>query len=189
MAGRVKTRLAAGIGDAAALAVYRKLIVHTRTQSSTANADKYLFYDQEIIQDEWPTDLYHKKLQSQGDLGDRMLHAFKHILESDHNETTKAIIIGSDCPDISTAIIEDALDRLELADVVIGPTLDGGYYLLGMKSVHSFLFQNVQWSTDKVYTTALKRLQDAGLLYSVMPTLSDLDNIDDLKKYPDLMTL
>ena len=144
---------------------------------------RYLFYHEKVeVNDDWNGSKFHKHVQAEGDLGNRMASAFTHTLA----EQGRAIIIGSDCPEITHDIIEEAFSRLDIADVVIGPTLDGGYYLLGMKAEHRFLFQEMTWSTETVYKTTIERLTQAGLLYSVMPTLSDLDNIDDLNKFPDL---
>jgi len=180
-AGKVKTRLAASIGDKKALDVYLKLMSHTRDTARQVDTQRYLFYDQAIEDnDSWSEMTFDKDVQSDGDLGDRMKHAFVKVLQKE----SKAIIIGSDCPEISAEIIEDAFSRLELADVVIGPTHDGGYYLLGMKEEHPFLFDNMEWSTEAVFENTINRITDAGLLYYLLPQLSDLDNIDDLVKFP-----
>lgn len=156
---------------------------HTQDVALSCSSSRYLFYHEKVESDDgWRPSDFRKHVQSHGDLGKRMAEAFSVTLA----EQEKAIIIGSDCPEITTEIIEDAYDRLDLADVVIGPTLDGGYYLLGMKAEHRFLFENMAWSTETVFTDTKDKIISANLLYSVMPTLSDLDNIDDLRKFPHL---
>jgi len=180
--GKVKTRLAASIGDEAALGVYNKLSEHTRAVASQVEATRFLYYDSEInFQDDWSQNLFEKKIQVTGDLGSRMSDAFETCLE----RCNKVLIIGSDCPELSLAFIESAFRKLEFADVVIGPTLDGGYYLLGMKAHHDFLFADMTWSTDTVFSETENRIKKNGLLYALCPTLSDLDNIDDLNKFPN----
>lgn len=179
--GKVKTRLAASIGDEAALAVYHNLLDHTRDVAEQVAAERCLFYDTEITeQDAWSTKHYSKAVQADGDLGARMKAAFAQTLE----KIDKAIIIGSDCPEISAEVIEKAFKRLELADVVIGPTLDGGYYLLGIKELHAFLFDDMVWSTETVLEETIQRIQKKNLLYTKMPTLSDLDYEADLNNFP-----
>lgn len=156
---------------------------HTHDVALSCATSRYLFYHEKIeSEDGWSASDFDKHVQAEGDLGKRMAHAFSVTLA----EQEKAIIIGSDCPDINPDIIEDAFDRLDLADVVIGPTLDGGYYLLGMKTDQNHLFQEMAWSTDSVFADTKEKMICANLLYSVMPTLSDLDNIEDLLKFPHL---
>lgn len=182
VAGKVKTRLGATIGDQRALGVYLKLMLHTRTVSLAVSTNRYLFYDTELnSKDDWNQQDYFKDIQVSGDLGQRMMAAFNSVL-TDNN---KAVIIGSDCPEISPEIIQAAFKKLDLADIVIGPTLDGGYYLLGMKEVHTELFTDMTWSIDSVYNETLARIKKKGLLYTTCPILSDMDNEGDLKKFPD----
>ena len=185
VAGKVKTRLAATIGDQRALGVYLNLMQHTRETALAVASNRYLFYDTELnSKDDWSPQDYIKEVQVNGDLGDRMQAAFKRVL----SENRKAVIIGSDCPEINPEIIDSALRKLELADVVIGPTYDGGYYLLGMKETHSELFTDMTWSIDSVYEETLSRIKKKGLLYAACPMLSDMDNEEDLKKFPDFDT-
>ena len=144
--GKAKTRLAQSVGNIEALRIYKLLLAHTRKISSSVDADRYLFYHNEIWEDEWPDSKYNKRLQSDGDLGNKMANAFSEVLQLND----KAIIIGSDCSQLSQDIIQDAFSRLDNADLVLGPTYDGGYYLMGMKKAHSSLFQNMTWSVADV---------------------------------------
>ena len=111
-------------------------MAHTREVAKSVEADRLLFYDKIIsLDDEWSETYFIKDLQESGDLGDRMKEAFYRAL-SQHK---KAVIIGSDCPQISPELINSAYEKLDIADIVLGPTLDGGYYLLGMQIPHDFL--------------------------------------------------
>lgn len=142
-----------------------------------------LFYDRDIAtNDGWDPKDFVKDYQVQSDLGGRMKKAFQKTLI----KYEKAIIIGSDCPKISPEIIEDAFFKLDHADVVIGPTFDGGYYLLGIKRMHRFLFENMTWSTSSVFAETQMRIENNELTYSLVDTLSDLDTIDDLNTFPHL---
>ena len=90
------------------------------------------------------------------------------------------VIIGSDCPDLQPAHVQQAFSALVSHDVVIGPAADGGYYLLGMRHMHHALFQNKSWSTEKVFAETISDLDRVGLTYSVLPQLRDLDEAKDL---------
>ena len=182
VAGKVKTRLGATIGDQRALGVYLNLMQHTREVSLAVDCNRYLFYDTELnSKDDWNKADYIKGVQVNGDLGQRMQAAFTTVLR----DNKKAVIIGSDCPEISPQVIESAYKQLDLADIVIGPTYDGGYYLLGMKEDHYELFTDMTWSIESVYEETLSRIKKNGLLFSTCPMLSDMDNEDDLNKFPD----
>ncbi len=105
-----------------------------------------------------------------------MHHAFEHTFL---NKYKKVIIIGSDCIDLSAAVIEDAYKILNNSDVVIGPAKDGGYYLLGMKNPHPCLFRNVSWSTSEVFKQTLSICRSQHLNYCLLPTLTDIDVEND----------
>jgi len=179
--GKCKTRLAATIGDEKALVVYKNLLKHTRKVSSEVDLNRYLFYAQNIdTNDEWSEAKFNKQLQHSGDLGQRMHDAFSLVLQHER----KAIIIGSDCPEINAVVIQQAIIDLENYDYVIGPTYDGGYYLLGMKTPSNFLFENMTWSTDSVFDETVKRIKLEGKTYCILPKMSDLDYEEDLNKFP-----
>ncbi len=179
--GKVKTRLAASIGNESALKVYLKLMQHTQEVALQVDCDRHLFYDSNISEDDsWSTHSFEKKLQSNGDLGHRMEAAFTNVL-SDGNST---IIIGSDCPEISPQLIEEAYNKLELVDVIIGPTHDGGYYLLGMKDLHPSLFRDIEWSSSTVFDDTIEKIKSAGLLYTQLPIRHDMDEVSTLELFP-----
>ena len=92
------------------------------------------------------------------------------------------MIIGSDCYELSTALIDLAADALIKTDVVIGPANDGGYYLLGMKKLQRGLFDNVAWSTDSVFAQTVAALESLKLRYEKLQVLHDIDTLDDLQR-------
>jgi len=130
-------------------------------------------------EDGWMRELYKKGLQKGLDLGERMHRAFKQQF---HHSFNKVCIIGSDNPEISEAIINEAFRRLDDHDVVIGPSSDGGYYLLGLKEDLPNLFIDKKWSTDAVLSDTISILEDRKLRYFKLPVLSDIDTEEDLKK-------
>ena len=177
--GRAKTRLAKSVGDEEALRIYKLLLAHTRNICEQVPAKRFLYYADEIWEDEWSKKLFFKYVQNGKDLGDRMSSAFANAL-SDQN---KALIVGSDCSQLQSEHIKNASKKLDEYDIVIGPTFDGGYYLIGMKKHHEHLFKKMEWSVASVYTETISRIEEAGLTYYALPKLSDIDTIEDWENY------
>ena len=175
--GKVKTRLAASVGDEKALEIYLRLLEITRNEALRTNCVRNVFYSDEIESDSWDDDHFNKFVQQGNDLGDRMKNAFEQVFALG---AEKAVIIGSDCPQISAEILETSFIELDKNDVCIGPAKDGGYYLLGMKKLHPFLFEEKEWSTDSVFDDTLAQLSEHHLSSSELVQLSDLDTADDL---------
>ncbi|MFT4525507.1 MAG: rSAM/selenodomain-associated transferase 1 [Granulosicoccus sp.] len=176
--GKVKTRLASGIGDEKALEVYNQLLKITHDQTQPVSCIKHVCYSDHVDDsDNWDKTDYHKHVQSNGGLGERMLGAFQGVFD---RGAEKMVIIGSDCPEITTDILNEAFLMLDKYDVVIGPAKDGGYYLLGMKCPLPMLFKNKEWSTDSVFADTILDLIDMGLSHYRLKELSDLDTIYDL---------
>jgi len=175
--GRVKTRLAATLGNEAAMNIYRQLLQHAHDVIKNIDADKIVFYSDVIEEDRWNNDQFKKELQQGIDLGKRMENAFIHAFETGYDSV---IIIGTDCPEINKNILETAFKELNDFDIVIGPATDGGYYLLGMKKLHSFLFKNMKWSTSTVFKDTIERCNAGQLSYFLLPELSDIDEEKDL---------
>ncbi len=179
--GYVKTRLARDVGDEKALEIYLRLTEHTRAVlSSVPGINRYVYYSDFIDNsDGWNSESFDKALQSDGDLGDKMKSAFSEVLQS-HK---KAIIIGSDCAQLNTEHIQSAIDQLDNTNVVIGPTFDGGYYLLGMDDNYPFLFEDMVWSIETVFDVTKSKAEDRGLKVNTVEKLSDIDYVEDWEKY------
>lgn len=176
--GKVKTRLAATMGDESALQIFIRLSEHTRNVTSGLPVDKVVYYSEEVqLQDIWNDGIYRKAKQSEGDLGIRMSQAFKEGFERGYE---RICIIGTDCPELSTSILANAFEALDSTEVVIGPARDGGYYLLGLQHPQPALFRDKQWSTPTVFRDTITDLNNAGISYTVLPILRDLDTEDDL---------
>jgi len=177
--GLVKTRLAAGIGPAEALQVYRNLLAHTRAAADGLIAHKTLWLAGEPAAasefESWTG--YEQRPQAAGDLGQRMHQAFAQAFAAG---ASAAVIIGTDCPELSTALLEQAFAHLRSQEVVAGPAHDGGYYLLGMRQLVPDFFANKHWSTETVLADTLADAQRLGLTVALLPPLSDVDNAEDL---------
>ena len=180
--GKVKTRLAATTGDDVALEIYKELISITLGQVTDLDVPTYLFYEGGLPAPEKRLSVFTYMLQSPGDLGRKMADALSFVL----NRHQKAIIIGSDCPYLSEAILREGVSALAETDIVIGPALDGGYYLLGCKKVHPALFEGINWSTASVLDQTKSQIKKESLTCTYLSPLADIDTEDDWKKY--LMT-
>ena len=173
--GKVKTRLAATIGNKKALEIYIKLLTHTRTIAEAANAEPFVFLTETTENNFWDT--FSCELQLGNTLGERMLDAFSFILKKNYN---KCIIIGSDCPKLSVEIVNTAFNYLDENDAVIGAAQDGGYYLLGIKKLIPALFRNKEWSTSNVFSQTIFDFENEKISYRTLPTLHDLDEEKDI---------
>ena len=179
--GKVKTRLAASIGDDQALEVYNKLVEHTLVVVDPLQVQKYVFYDEELGNNSFSLNHEFKKYIQKGrDLGEKMSNAFKTVFAEG---VDKAIIIGSDCPEITTELISRGFSKLNENDIVIGPASDGGYYLLGMKKLYSDFFINKEWSSTSVLADTVIDVQRLDLSFYPLPVLSDIDVKEDLERW------
>ena len=184
--GKVKTRLAASVGPETALDIYLHLLRHTRDITRHLPMDKVVYYSEKVEEDDlWPAQHYHKKLQHpEGDLGEKMKRAFEAAFSEGY---TSVVIIGSDCPQLTSEIISQAFEELKTHEVVIGPALDGGYYLLGMTQLYRDLFQNKRWSTEHVFPDTIADIERLHLRHTLLPYLSDVDELEDLQaNWPEL---
>lgn len=174
--GRVKTRLARDIGDSKALRVHQYLL--TKLENTLAGSDLTVWWFSDAS---WPEmearygDRF--RLQAGSDLGERMHCALQEVqaLTGSH-----PVLIGSDCPDISISIINKAFRDLEKYDVVFGPSLDGGYYLVGTSGEFPFLFTGQSWSSPDVLKVSLEKCHIHKISVSLVDTLLDIDEYRDL---------
>ena len=181
--GKVKTRLAKTIGDKDALKIYTILLKHTESVLHKVSSDKVVYYSKEIQNNDlWDNALYQKKLQKGADLGARMQNAFETAFKDTYE---KVVIVGSDLFDLNPNHIKEAFTALENHEVVLGPSLDGGYYLLGMKKMNPTVFKNKQWGTDSVLESTLKNLNQQNV--KLLEALNDIDTFEDLKAQPELL--
>lgn len=183
--GRVKTRLATGIGKDAALAVHRELLettLYTATGSHLAPVELHLDGDMThpLVQRLAADTGVNLVMQQEGDLGQRMYLALDHALRTFRN----ALIIGSDCPVMDTAYLETALQTLASgADLVIGPSEDGGYVLIGGNRADESVFRDINWGSDNVMRQTRAALARTGICYKELGTLWDVDNPEDYTRW------
>lgn len=180
--GKVKTRLASTMGNEFAFKFYNIAAKHTfeLCKQLKSDSDIFLFYtnceDDRTIKNWVEQDFYFVKQTGIG-LGIKMRNAFKYVFEKGYE---KVVIIGTDVLDHSKGNLQLAFSELEKNDVVIGPSYDGGYYLLGMNKYFPFLFEDIEWSSSKVFPATENKLKTNNTGYSVLISLTDIDDESDL---------
>ena len=175
--GKCKTRLAKTVGPEIALEIYRFLVKHTAKISRGIEVDRWVFYSDEVEENDlFDNRAYFKFRQEGDDLGARMHNAFTAGFEAGY---TNIIIIGSDIYDLETADLQTAFVSLENHDFVIGPAKDGGYYLLGMKAPLKDLFINKYWGSDTVLEKTLEDLKGENI--ELLDTRNDVDVYEDIE--------
>jgi len=180
--GKVKKRLAKDLGDEQALNIYNTLINHIKEITKSLPCTKVVYYSELIERrDIWKDTIYQKAKQKGEGLGERMANAFRDAFNNDFN---KVVLIGTDCYQLTTEIIDQAYGQLEENDVVLGPAKDGGYYLVGLKSLFDELFENKAWGTDSVLESTINDIKKTNKHYTLLPQLIDIDNAKDLDDNP-----
>lgn len=182
--GKVKTRLAKTIGDDNALTIYQQLTTYTHQIAQQTDAHKWLFYGERYEPEFEHLSNYSIRVQRGKDLGERMCNAFADVFTENY---TRILIIGTDCPQLNSELLQEAFHALELYDIVLGPATDGGYYLLGMQRLYASLFANKTWSTNSVAADTLNDAQHLGLKVYHLPTLNDIDTEADWLAYRHLI--
>lgn len=183
--GQVKTRLAADLGDEAAVRIYRTMgrrVVDGLRGGPFRIRVCFAPADARAEMADWlgHTDVdFHP--QSDGDLGQRMEAAAAEAFRFG----SRVCLVGTDTPDLDHRVVEEALKGLDEADAVVGPARDGGYYLLALNRLEPSLFRDVPWSTSKVLETTLARAREAGLDVRTLRMRVDVDRITDVP--PNLM--
>lgn len=179
--GKVKTRLAKTIGNEEALKVYLQLLQITKEEVSKLETSKEIWYAWDITDDDiWSEPVFSKKVQIEGDLGEKMKDAFRRSFESGDE---KVVLIGSDCPTLNSKILNQAFFELNTNDVVFGPSEDGGYYLIGMNSYKPEVLEDIEWSTVRVMEQTERKAQENRIKLKKLETLNDIDNEKDWKEY------
>jgi len=182
--GRVKTRVAQHTGDEWALRLYRAMVGDLACNLRPL-AKQVLFYEapSPASVHDANTGLQGFELRRQrgGDLGARMYNALEEVLE---NDAPRALLIGTDIPQISEKLLQSYLELLDSCDTVIGPAADGGYYLIGCSGsgLSRRLFEDIPWSSGAVLSLTLERAKECGFRVGVGPPMRDIDTWDDLEE-------
>jgi hypothetical protein len=180
--GAVKTRLAAALSDDGAARLYRVLADEEirRTAPRAGEYDRTFFFAPEDARPEIERWLPGETLEPQQgqDLGERMSRAFTSAFDAG---ARRVVIVGTDVPECEREHVREALRSLDDHDVVLGPTHDGGYYLIALSQPRPALFKSIPWSTPSVLPATAERAGVLGLSVRMLDPLRDIDTVDDLK--------
>jgi uncharacterized protein len=176
--GTVKTRIAQKMGEQRALKIYRELVETILEGVRTVPNIQLYFTPADALNEiqPWLRENWTAHAQGEGDLGERMHRAF---VEAFANGAERVVVIGSDAPEVRTSDIRSAWKELKSHDVVVGPAIDGGYWLIGLRAPQPELFREIAWSSEQVLGQTLARAKSLGLKIQLLRILSDIDTEED----------
>ncbi len=180
--GRVKTRLAAHLGDEAVLALYRSFVLDILGMLSRTGYPVILFgHPANKIDDivSWLGPDLPCRPQTGDTLGDKMANAFAAVFSEGYHQ---ALLIGSDIPDLPPRIIHKSFSALDMEGAALGPSIDGGYYLIGFRKTNfaKDVFENISWSTEMVLEETLAKFRKKKIPLRLLEPWQDMDTIEDL---------
>ncbi len=189
-AGQVKTRLARDIGDAHAVELYRCFILDMLDSFAQLPQQVFICYAPEEAEQqfkEWLGETYLYMPQAGRDLGTRMRNSFQEAFDCGFQHVC---IIGSDLPDLPDQYVTEAFERLHSFDSIIGPSHDGGYYLLGFRNETFFpeIFQDISWSQSSVYMETIKKFTQQKTNFFTLAPWDDIDNLQELQQWDQQQT-
>ena len=182
--GKTKTRLIPALGAEKAADVQRQMTeltlqkVAQLAQHLSLKINIYFSGGNLELMQAWLGNQYHYQPQADGDLGKRMYSAFQDSFLAGYN---RVVIIGIDCPSLSSEILQQAFTSLETHNMVIGEAEDGGYYLLGLRELEQSLFTNIDWGTQMVFQQTMTIAKKLNYKIKELPVLKDIDRPEDLK--------
>lgn len=178
--GQVKTRLQAALSERQCLELYQQMLKHCLqqlSQSRLAPVELWVTADHPFWEKLSQRYEFRLRFQQGADLGQRMAHALNESL----SYSESVVAIGTDCPFLDSGYLEEAFINLaENSPVVLGPALDGGYVLMGLRQFSTRLFEGIPWGTDQVLARTLRQISDLGWPCSVLASLADIDRPEDL---------
>ena len=185
--GNVKTRLIADLGVSVATDIYRYCLGYTLNLVRQSGFDYQIWLSEDSSDTIFQGEAY--QLQRGAGLGSRMLQAISYQLEQPDTGVTKVILIGSDCLDMTVDHFRQAIDALGNHDIVLLPTLDGGFALIACRKIDPQLFSGVEWGGSRVFEQTLRNARTLDFRVSVLETIRDIDTLQDVNKYAELKSL
>jgi len=187
MPGKVKTRLAATIGEVQSALVYREMLNYLVDSLQSVGDSHTIAYTPSDSENQFQelansvSNPWQVAPQAEGSLGNRMAHFFESAFADP--STQNVVLIGSDCPTITPELCNEAFTQLQTNDVVLGPTFDGGYYLVGMSHRYHDIFSGITYSIESVLDQTLAKMKQDKLAFALLPQLQDID------EHPQLVDL
>lgn len=178
-AGQVKTRLAAEIGERHALRLYRIMAARTLAAARESGLDASIWFTPADAGPEmrhWLGEDWVMRPQASGDLGARLAAAAEAV-----DPGQGWLAVGADCPRLDAPLLREAAGAIGEGLVVLGPTLDGGYYLVGGRAPLPDIFSEMPWSTARLLDATRARLTGAGVPWRELRMLRDVDTAEDAR--------
>jgi uncharacterized protein len=184
-AGRVKTRLISALGERGAMLLYRRLVEYTLDQSRNFEGSIEIRFTGGNLKQmkSWLGEQFYYREQKGMSLGERLTGA---VAEAFSEEFKKVVVIGTDCPGLKIDHIDEAFRLLDGSELVIGPAVDGGYYLIGFSNYYPELFHDISWGSSEVYRQTIKAANRLNLKIAVLEKLDDIDRPADLASWLNL---
>lgn len=182
-AGKTKTRLIPVLGKEGAAKLHQQLTEGTISQAKQLKNTRQLFVEvyftggsQELMEAWLGNDIFYQN-QVTGDLGIKMAAAFEMSFNSG---VEKVVLIGTDCPGLNADLMAKAFNELDGQDLVLGPALDGGYYLIGLRRFIPEIFMGINWGTAEVLGQSVAIARNLNLAIAYLSPLADIDRPEDL---------
>ncbi|MBE9004020.1 TIGR04282 family arsenosugar biosynthesis glycosyltransferase [Fortiea sp. LEGE XX443] len=188
--GKTKTRLIPALGSIGAANLQQQMTEHTTLQAKELQkaADisvevRFAGGSLQLMEDWLGLDLFYQS-QGEGDLGLRMERS---LFDAFQNSAEHVIIIGTDCPELTSQLLATAFKQLQTAELVLGPALDGGYYLIGLRRLIPELFANIDWGTSQVLQQTVTIAEKLDVSHVYLPALADVDRPEDISIWEEFL--
>jgi len=185
--GKVKTRLAKALGKAEAARLYRRLAESIWARICSGRYACWAVFEPAVAEPvvrEWLRGADYYLPQTKGSLGTRLATAFSAAFRTG---ACKVAAIGSDVPEVHAGVVESGFDSLSPGQAVVGPSPDGGFWFIGLPRDEPAVFQDVDWSSSLTFSQIVGNLARSGLAVHFVDSLPDLDEVEDLRLFPDLL--
>lgn len=160
---------------------YKVLQERALLATASMECDKAVFYSEYLEHDDaWKKAKYQQHLQYGLELGEKIENAFALAFKRGYE---KVVFIGSECYELTPDMLSDAFSLLDSHNVVLGPSSEGSYYLLGMKKLHSQLFRGKLWGQGDVLLDTILDMENLGLTYSLLETLKNITEVHNAESY------
>ena len=185
--GQVKTRLCPALTEDEAATLHGSFVLDTLERTKAAASSFKLSFDRVLACAPSSQHVFFRIMEARhgvtlldqegDDLGGRMRHTFDQLFARGYRQVC---LVGTDVPSLPLTHYRDAFAALSRHDLVLGPAIDGGYYLIGLTAPHPALFENIPWSTDQVLALTQQQAAAEGLKTALLPPWNDVDTLDDL---------
>ena len=187
IAGFAKKRLAADIGEEAAVEVYRAMVERQLSMIPKEWETEVHYTPRNALDkmQDWLGSGLNFSAQVDGDLGDKLMHVGKAFFEETDGEESRLVYLGGDCPGANGEALREIVGYLDDADVALGPALDGGYWCLGLGRYVPEVFRDIPWSSSETLNVTKSRLREGNIRFALGKELEDVDDLESLKREED----